>query len=352
MSHFEVSLADRPVILLADGAPATIPDIKSALPDLNCDTVGASDATFVQTLALRHRPAAIVLGARLPAGGPLVALRRLRGSVHTAAIPVVAIVAPGAPKQALLTAGADECLEPPVPADEMMRAIQARLGVVRDVATAPADVLADAARIMAVDRSGLANNEPDESLDLITRLATRVLEAPVTLVSIVGADRQVFKSQIGIAAPYDKGTDLSHSFCQWVVASQEELVVDDARTHAVLRRNLAVKAMGVVAYAGVPIAAATGETIGSFCAIHREPHAWREDERATLRDLAQIVQGQAVLNVAARAEAQVTRVAAQSALGVSRLLRRNSPALSVADRDELVSVLERQAQRLLELTEA
>jgi hypothetical protein len=40
------------------------------------------------------------------------------------------------------------------------------------------------------------------------------------------------------------------SFCQHVVTSAEPLVVTDAREHALVQDNLAVRDLGVVAYAG------------------------------------------------------------------------------------------------------
>jgi len=47
-------------VLVGDGNPRTVPDLRDALPALNVDIVPITDATFVQSLAIRHRPAAVI----------------------------------------------------------------------------------------------------------------------------------------------------------------------------------------------------------------------------------------------------------------------------------------------------
>ena len=63
--------------------------------------------------------------------------------------------------------------------------------------------LNDADRLLALQATGLLDTPPDENFDRLTRLASRILRVPVSLISLVDADRQFFKSQIGLPAPYD-----------------------------------------------------------------------------------------------------------------------------------------------------
>jgi len=354
-------VADIRNILIADGKPGSIPNLRTPLRELGYDVVAVGDATFVLTMAMRQKPAAVILGAQLPAGGSLTALRRLRASVHTASIPVIALAAPGAQKQALLSAGAEQILEPPVSESDVLDAIRSQLGISRAVAEAPAEVLRDPVRLSALNSTGLLDSEPDEALDVVTRLAARVLGVPVALVSLVDDKRQFFKSQIGLPAPWDarRQTPLSHSFCQWVVSSEEELVVDDAREHPVLRSNLAVSEIGVVAYAGMPLSAVTGEPIGSFCAIDGKPRHWTEDERAALRCFAQLIDAQAALSLPPavpdareRHAADVTRAAARGFQGAARLLRRTQPPLKGDEIRDLTAIIERHSNQLMDLAAA
>jgi len=65
-----------------------------------------------------------------------------------------------------------------------------------DPARAPAlvaGVVGDGARIAALRDLGLLEPGTEEDLDRYTRLATRLLGVPVSLVSLVDVDRQIFK---------------------------------------------------------------------------------------------------------------------------------------------------------------
>ena len=151
-----------------------------------------------------------------------------------------------------------------------------------------AAVVTDPSRLAALERLGILDTPPEEAFDRLARLASRVLSAPITLVTIVDGERQFFKSAVGLPEPWAsrRETPLSHSFCQYAMASREPLVVEDARLHPLVRDNLAIRDLGVVAYAGVPLLASTGVEIGTFCVIDTAPRSWTEEELSTLRDMA------------------------------------------------------------------
>jgi GAF domain-containing protein len=145
-------------------------------------------------------------------------------------------------------------------------------------------------RLAAVQRTGLLDTPPDEPFDRFTRLATRIFKTPVALVSIVDAERQFFKSAIGLPEPWqsERQTPLSHSFCKHAVATQEPLIIADTRKDPAYRDNPAVRELKIVAYAGVPLMV-SGHALGAFCVIDNEPHPWSYDEVRVLRDLAECV---------------------------------------------------------------
>src|SRR4030095_16032069 len=145
-------------------------------------------------------------------------------------------------------------------------------------------------RLAAVHRTGLLDTPAEEPFDRFTRLATRMFKTPVALVSIVDDHRQFFKSAIGLPEPWQtqRQTPLSHSFCKHAVALQEPLVIADARKDPQYRDNPAVRDLKIVAYAGVPLTL-SGSSLGAFCVINTEPHAWSYDEVQMLRELAACV---------------------------------------------------------------
>ena len=349
-------------VLIAENDKEASAGLLSVLRQHGYETALSADAAFVLTLALRNPPDAVILGAKLPAGGALMALRRLRSSVHTAAIPIIALVLDGANKQELLTAGAEVCLDLPIEDNEIIQALESQLPGGHVVAGAPTQIINDPTRLAALNATGMMDSDEDEELDILTRLAAKVLKTPVALVSLVDERRQFFKSQVGLPDPWDKSreTPLSHSFCQWVVSSDQELVVDDARTHQVLSKNGATLDMGVVAYAGVPIKAASGETIGSFCAIETEHRNWNDEDLAILRDLGQLVDAylainryQLVNNKTGATLAQLTsttQTIARGFLGAARFLQRGGD--SPDERSIITDFISRYSQLLIEMNVA
>ena len=126
--------------------------------------------------------------------------------------------------------------------------------------------LTDPERLRALAESGLTAR-PDAIMDGIAQRVQQRLGVPVALVSLVQAERQVFPGMVGLPAPFagSRATPLSHSFCQHVVETAQPLVIADARTHPLVRRNLAVVDLGVVAYAGMPLTDGGGLVLGSLC---------------------------------------------------------------------------------------
>jgi GAF domain-containing protein len=158
----------------------------------------------------------------------------------------------------------------------------------REAMLATSAAVQDPARLAAVRRTGLLDSAADPSFDRHARLAAEVLNAPVALVSLIDADRQFFKSGIGVGEPWASAREspLSHSFCQHAVAQREPLVIDDAREHPVLKDNPAITDMGAIAYAGIPLIDADDQALGTLCVIDHRPRRWSKHQVELLSDLA------------------------------------------------------------------
>ncbi|MFF2727724.1 GAF domain-containing SpoIIE family protein phosphatase [Streptomyces sp. NPDC058008] len=127
----------------------------------------------------------------------------------------------------------------------------------------------------------------DQGMDRFARLVTRLLGVPVSLVSLLEADRQVFPGMVGLAEPWAarRETPLSHSFCQHVIVDGRPLILGDTRTHPRTCGSLAIPDLQVIAYAGMPLTDADGHVLGSLCAIDHTPRQWSADELQDLEDL-------------------------------------------------------------------
>jgi signal transduction histidine kinase len=200
-------------------------------------------------------------------------------------------------------------------------------------------------RLAALHATALLDTPAEAAFDRLTRLAARLLRAPVALVSLVDADRQFFKSCIGLPEPWASAreTPLSHSFCQHAVQLRAPFLIEDAREHPLVRGNLAIHDLDVVAYAGIPLATADDLVLGSFCVIDGVPRRWTADEIETLSDLAAAVVTEIELRAAlrlaeaARAEAAAANRAKDDLLAlVSHELR--SPLAGIASNAQMLAM--------------
>lgn len=170
-------------------------------------------------------------------------------------------------------------------------------------------VLKDPRRLQALQNTFLLDTPAEESFDRLSELAMRLLDAPVALVTLVDQNRQFFKSCIGLPQPWASAreTPLSHSFCKYVVANNEPLVINDARQHAFLADNGAIEDLNIAAYLGVPLTTAEGVRLGSFCVIDHKPRSWTEDDMVVLRDLSHSVMSEIDLRMEIEEKSQVER---------------------------------------------
>ena len=142
----------------------------------------------------------------------------------------------------------------------------------------------------------LVDTPPEEEFDKFTRLAKRMMDVPVALVSFVqeARDRQFFKSQVGLTGKWAelRQTPLSHSFCQHVQRQNRPLVVEAAPKHALVCDNLAIAELGVQAYLGVPVHGRRGMALGALAVVDGVERQWRKEDVEAMTDLAACVTDQ------------------------------------------------------------
>jgi GAF domain-containing protein len=165
--------------------------------------------------------------------------------------------------------------------------------------------LTDQVRLKAVERLIPVDGARARILDRIVRLAAELVEAPIALLTVVEADRQVFLAQVGL--PEDiaiaGGTPIEYSICQHAVIRKRPLIVGDARTDPLLRTHPAVLSLGVVSYAGIPLVTSEGEAVGTLCAIDVQIRDWTDDQLARLALLSDVAMDQLQLQYHERAAA-------------------------------------------------
>src|ERR1700730_14976606 len=94
-------------------------------------------------------------------------------------------------------------------------------------AEAVADAVLDEDRLAALRATNLLDSLDEEAFDRFTRLAAALLHTPVSLLSLVDAERAFFKSSWGLPEEV-REAPLSTSLCKYVVAGAEPLLIGDA----------------------------------------------------------------------------------------------------------------------------
>jgi GAF domain-containing protein len=183
----------------------------------------------------------------------------------------------------------------------------------------------------------------DETYQRFARLVQAYVGAPVSLVSFVDDIGQVFPGALGLPEPWmsRRGTELSHSFCQYVVKSDAPLVVTDAREVDFLRDNLAIPDLSAIAYAGFPVHDVAGNAVGSLCAIDDEPRVWTEDELAVLSDLAQACSSEVQLRGQSDRARRAQRVAKRSDRHARLLLLMSEAFADAVSVDDVLDTIQR-----------
>lgn len=157
----------------------------------------------------------------------------------------------------------------------------------------PPTPLHEPARLASLHAYGVLDTPPEPAFDALTRLAARVVEAPVSLITLVDAHRQWFKSCYGLALTE---TPRDVSFCGHVVADERTLVVNDTHLDPRFHDNPFVAGAPFVRfYAGVPLCTPGGEVLGTLCVLDFEPRALTDEQHELLALLA--VQAMALLEL-------------------------------------------------------
>ncbi|TGG93318.1 GAF domain-containing protein [Natronospirillum operosum] len=153
---------------------------------------------------------------------------------------------------------------------------------------APAEPFDEVLRQRELDLLGIVDTPAEERFDRITRLAQRLFDVDIALVSLIDHDRQWWKSRQGM---FDTQAPRMTSFCGHAILSSEVMEVSDALQDPRFHDNPQVTGPPHVRfYAGAPLHMLSGRRAGTLCVAHSEPRQLTEAQRADLRALADLVE--------------------------------------------------------------
>jgi serine phosphatase RsbU (regulator of sigma subunit)/PAS domain-containing protein len=145
-------------------------------------------------------------------------------------------------------------------------------------------VTPDDQRAAAVQR--LLSSVGNPALERLAQLASRLLAAPASQVSLLSDVQTVGASAGSVTGSTGVRTALSDSVCTVTAELGSPLVVADATADARLRDLGAVSDGRVRAYLGVPLVGKDGHVVGALCVFDEQVRTWSTDDVLVLTDLA------------------------------------------------------------------
>jgi diguanylate cyclase (GGDEF)-like protein len=143
-------------------------------------------------------------------------------------------------------------------------------------------------RVSLLNSIGILDTGPDERFDRLTRIAQRLFNVPVALVSLIDSNRQWFKSCIGLNT-IETSRDIS--FCGHAILGDDIFLINDAKADGRFADNpLVTGEPHIRFYAGFPLSLTDEVRVGTLCLADTVPRQFSAQDLQLLRDLGNMAQ--------------------------------------------------------------
>jgi len=143
----------------------------------------------------------------------------------------------------------------------------------------------ETARLATVQAYNCETLARDHGLQALAETASSIADTPIARISIVERDRQWFPARVGFDGTLETPRD--DSFCSHTILGDELFEVPDAASDPRFADNPRVTGYpGIRFYAGFPLRAEDGHTLGTLCVIDTTPRQLDDRQRAQLSHLA------------------------------------------------------------------
>ena len=138
--------------------------------------------------------------------------------------------------------------------------------------------------LAALHALDVLDSDPEAEFDALVLAASISCGVPIALISLIDAERQWFKANVGLPGITETPRDVS--FCAHAVLGDEVFEISDAALDPRFADNpLVAGEPGIRFYAGAPIRLGDGHRVGTLCVIDRLPRALTHAQREILRCL-------------------------------------------------------------------
>ncbi len=172
------------------------------------------------------------------------------------------------------------------------------------------DAVTEDLRLATLQSYDILDTPPELAFDRVSRLIRNIYDVPISLVSLMAANRQWFKANIGLDI---ESVERENTVCQFVIRSGEPLFIPDLSKDPRFKNNpFVIGEAHLRFYAGMPLRAPDGMTLGTLCAIDHVPRQFGAREIEIMSDLADIVMNELELRRTAEVDV-LTRVLSRRA---------------------------------------
>lgn len=285
-------VAEAVTVLIVDDEDDLAGSIEMLLALDGYRTARARDGVQALELLELLKPDVMLLDMNMPR---LDGFGVLRALAERRPCPIVAMSSFPAFLPKAIELGASRTLPKPFELEALRAVVRQARDAVAVTSAAPAAEptvgLFEDERVQRLQCLLVMEESTDACLDELVRTTAELLRTPMSLVSIITADRQWWKAMHGMPAALAqaRGTPRSHSFCTHAVAARAPLVVSDAGAHPVFADNEMVKDGVLKAYAGVPLVMDGIGALGTLCVLDREARTFSATDLQLLGLLAERV---------------------------------------------------------------
>ena len=165
-------------------------------------------------------------------------------------------------------------------------------------------------RLDNVERLNVLDTPREEAFDRIARLAQKMFQVPIAVVTIIDGRRSWFKSCYGLEG---REAPREHTICNHTIRENKPLIVPDATKDPRFKKNpFVIAENGVRFYAGIPLKTREGNNVGTFCLLDTEPREFDSGQVELLCDLARVVMDELELRMLATTDSMTGALSRRS----------------------------------------
>jgi len=163
-------------------------------------------------------------------------------------------------------------------------------------------------RVAELHELGILDTAPERAYDDLASVAAHVCNAPIALVSLLDADRQWFKAEVGLGI---RELGLERTICVHTLAEGGELTIPDLTLDPRTADGPLVTQDGFRFYAGAGIPGRGGVFLGAVCVLDYKPRpegltsAQKTTLAALARQVSTLFEHRRALGLVARREAEL-----------------------------------------------